>query len=69
MGLRYRLITEVQVSRVFENMAETRGFYRAEFFSSSRVSAEPEVFSRATQVKAHHSEWRDAVKSDFFSGS
>jgi len=63
MGVRCRLITEVQVSSVFENLAETSGFYSADFLRSSRASAEPVMFSRATQVKAHHFEWRDAVKS------
>ena len=63
MGVRWRLITEVQVSSVFENLAETSGFYSADFLRSSRASAEPVMFSRATQVTADHFEWHDAVKS------
>ena len=66
--LRCRLITEVRLSRGLQNLAETSGLYSADFFRSSETSAEPVVFSRATQVTANHSEWRDAVKSDFFSG-
>jgi len=47
-SLRCRLITEVRVSTVFQNRAETRAFYSAGFLSDSGISSEPVVFSRAT---------------------
>ncbi|WP_339733548.1 hypothetical protein [uncultured Gimesia sp.] len=45
------------------NVAETRGFCSTGFFSGSRSSAEPVVFSRATHIRDHHFKQRDGVKS------
>lgn len=46
-AMRCRLITEVQGSSGFENVAETSGFYGAGFHSGSETSTEPVVFSHA----------------------
>jgi len=48
--VRCHLITEVQVSSVLGNRAETSGFYGAGMLSGSAESVEPVVFSHATQA-------------------
>tara|TARA_R110002095_G_scaffold78106_3_gene67234 strand:- start:50755 stop:51042 length:288 start_codon:yes stop_codon:yes gene_type:complete len=65
--LRCRLITEVRASTGLENLAETSRFYSADIFRSSEASAEPVVFSRATQVRAHFFKRQEGVKTKMIS--
>ncbi len=49
-ALRSRLKNEGQVCRGLENLAETNGFYGADFRSGSGTSAEPVVFAHAREA-------------------
>ncbi|QDT40934.1 hypothetical protein Pan241w_09930 [Gimesia alba] len=49
-ALRCRTITEVRMSTVLENRAETSGFDGADFLSGLEISPEPVVLTRARDV-------------------
>ncbi|QDV51541.1 hypothetical protein Enr17x_35970 [Gimesia fumaroli] len=49
-ALRYRLITEVRASSGLGNLAETSGFYGADFFRALKTTTEPVVLTRAPDV-------------------
>ncbi len=55
------------MSRIFENVTETRGFYSADFLSGSGSSTEPVVLTRATHNGGNHGERRVSVKGILFS--
>ncbi|MCA9017509.1 MAG: hypothetical protein KDA77_19455, partial [Planctomycetaceae bacterium] len=59
------LKNEVQMSRLSENVAETRAFFGADFLSACDSSPEPVVFSRATR-NGDDPDVRDGVKRIFF---
>ncbi len=61
-------ITEVHVSSVLANLAETRAFYSADIRSTSRSSTESVMLTRATHMRGDHGEPRVGVKRNLFSG-
>lgn len=66
-AFRWRSITEVQVSTISENRAETSGFHSVDFLRGAKDSTEPIVFSRATPLMSHHFERHVGVKSNMSS--
>ena len=60
-ALRCRSITEVRVSSVWGNRAETSGFYGADFISGFETSAEPECSLARATLSTHVKRGRGCV--------
>ncbi|MCA9015380.1 MAG: hypothetical protein KDA77_08630 [Planctomycetaceae bacterium] len=65
--LRSGLITEVQRSTGFQNLAETRSFHSAVFLSDTVDSSEPVVFLACDALKYQFIQGQAAVKRSFSS--